>query len=60
MYRNVVYNSYKQSIQLFTWNENGDRVVDTVNFKPYLYLEDNSGDKTTIFGTKAKKKIKYA
>ena len=57
MYRNVVYNSYKQSIQLFTWNENGDRVVDTVNFKPYLYLEDNSGDKTTIFGTKAKKKI---
>lgn len=56
MYRNAVYNGRDQSITLFTWNEEGRRVVNTVTVNPYLYVEDSRGEKTTIYGTKAKKK----
>lgn len=56
-YRNCVYNSRNQSVKLFTWDESGKRIQCDVSVSPYLYIEDNSGDKTTIFGTKAKKKI---
>jgi len=56
-YRNCVYNSRDQSVKLFTWDEAGKRIQCDVSVSPYLYIEDNAGDKTTIFGTKAKKKI---
>jgi DNA polymerase elongation subunit (family B) len=57
MYRNAVYNGREQSLSLFTWDENGKRVVNTVSVNPYLYVEDARGDKTTIYGTKAKKRV---
>ena len=56
MYRNVVYNGRDQSITLFGWNENGDRTRHECTFEPYLYVEDPRGDKTSIFGTKVKKR----
>jgi DNA polymerase elongation subunit (family B) len=57
MYRNAVYNGRDQSVNLFTWDNEGKRVMHTVSFNPYLYVEDYGGDKTTIYGTKAKKRI---
>jgi DNA polymerase elongation subunit (family B) len=56
MYRNAVYNGREQSVNLFTWDTEGNRVVNTVTVNPYLYVEDSRGDKNTIYGTKAKKK----
>lgn len=56
-YRNCVYSSRTQSVRLFTWDTEGKRVQYDVSVSPYLYVEDNSGDKKTIFGTKAKKRI---
>lgn len=56
-YRNCVYSSRTQSVRLFTWDTEGKRVQCDVSVSPYLYVEDNNGDKKTIFGTKAKKKI---
>ena len=55
-YRNVVYNNRDQCINLFTWDQDGKRVMHTCSFEPYLYIEDNRGDKTSIYGTKVKKK----
>ena len=57
MYRNAVYSGRDQSVNLFTWDTDGRRVMHNVSFNPYLYIEDQSGDKTTIYGTKAKKRI---
>ena len=58
-YRNVVYNNRDQCINLFTWDEDGKRVMHTCSFEPYLYVEDNRGDKTSIYGTTVKKKNRY-
>lgn len=56
-YRNCVYNSREQSVRLFTWDKDGMRVAYDVSVNPYLYTEDSTGDKKTIYGTKAKKRI---
>ena len=55
-YRNVVYDTYKQQINLFTWDSSGKRVMRTIPFEPYLYVEDPKGSYNTIFGTKARLK----
>jgi DNA polymerase elongation subunit (family B) len=55
-YRNCVYNSRNQTVELFAWDQDGERARFEVSFQPYLYVEDERGDKKTIFGTKAKKK----
>lgn len=57
MYRNAVYNGRNQSVELFTWDETGKRVKYSVSCAPYLYVEDPRGDRTTIYGTKAKKRV---
>jgi len=56
MYRNAIYNSNEQAIKLFTWDEDGKRVLNTVSCTPYLYVDDPRGEKTSIFGTKVRKK----
>ena len=55
-YRNVVYNGRQGCINLFTWDNEGKRVMRECTFEPYLYVEDNRGTKTSIFGTKLKKR----
>jgi DNA polymerase elongation subunit (family B) len=39
MYRNVVYESAKEQMRLFTWDEDGNRIVTTQSYNPYLYIE---------------------
>jgi len=56
MYRNVVYNGREQKVTLFTWDESGKRINYDCSFSPYLYVEDNRGEKTSIYGTKVKRK----
>jgi len=56
MYRNAVYNGSNQTVTLFTWDENGDRVVREATCEPYLYVEDPRGDKTSIYDTKIRKR----
>lgn len=56
-YRNCVYNSRDQSIVLFGWDTEGKREQFKVSVAPYLYIEDPAGDKKTIYGTRAKKKV---
>jgi len=55
-YRNLVYDGRRGCVNLFTWDKDGKRVMHECSFEPYLYVEDNRGDKTSIFGTKVKKK----
>lgn len=56
MYRNAVYNGRNQSVTIFSWDENGKRISFESTFHPYLYIEDPRGDKTSIYGTKVKKR----
>jgi len=56
MYRNVVYNGREGTVTLFGWDKDGNRTRGESSFEPYLYTEDPRGDKTSIFGTKVKKR----
>ena len=56
MYRNVVYNGREGTVTLFGWDKDGNRTRGECSFEPYLYTEDPRGDKTSIFGTKVKKR----
>ena len=57
MYRNVSYLPQTQTIQLYTWDENGKRVTISSTYEPYVYLETNNApDAMSIFNTKLKKK----
>ena len=57
MYRNAVYDQDHECVRLFTWDENGKRIVTTNTCEPYLYLETKlDEDATSIFNTKLKKK----
>jgi len=56
MYRNCVYNNKTKSIHLWTWDANGNRVFQELDYSPYLYLESKSGDSKSIYGTLLKKK----
>ena len=55
-YRNVVYNGRNRSVNLFTWDTDGKRVMHECSFEPYLYLENPSGSKTSIYGTKVRQR----
>lgn len=58
MYRNVCYNPRDESVTLFTWNKNGERIMTDVSFNPYLYVETTlKSDATSIFETPLRKKI---
>ena len=57
MYRNVVYDPAHQSMRLYTWSEDGDRIAVDTTYNPYFYYEDPSGrDGTSLFNTKLTKK----
>lgn len=50
MFRNIVYDGRKSLINLFTWNDDGDRVHQTYDFKPYLYInKDDGSDGISIY-----------
>lgn len=53
-YRNAVYNYKTETVELYTWSENGDRIITSVKCHPYFYYEDNNGHETSIFNTKLK------
>lgn len=56
-YRNVAYNPKNESMKLFTWDENGNRISYDVSYCPYLYIESNNKpDSTSIFNTPLKKR----
>lgn len=56
MYRNIVFDSRKSIINLFTWNSEGERCMETYNFRPFLYVKHPDGkDGTSIYGEKLKK-----
>lgn len=56
MYRSAYWDYKSKCIKLFTWNENGERIIVDRTFKPYLYIEDKRGEYTSIFGTPLTKK----
>lgn len=56
MYRNAVYNNREKSVFLYTWEENGNRVTQKWDYKPYLMLEDKNGEHKSIYGTSLKKR----
>ena len=56
MYRNVSYSPREQTINLYTWDENGKRITVPSTYEPYVYLETNNApDALSIFNTKLKK-----
>lgn len=56
MYRYACWDGRSKCIKLFTWNDKGERVILDKPYKPYLYIEDNKGTYTSIFGTPLIKK----
>jgi DNA polymerase elongation subunit (family B) len=57
VYRNVSYSPRDQTINLYTWDENGKRITVPSTYEPYIYLETNNApDALSIFNTKLKKK----
>ena len=58
MYRNVCYNPRDETVTLFTWDDNGQRVAMDMSYNPYLYIETTmKGEGTSIFETPVRKKI---
>tara|TARA_R110000796_G_scaffold20781_4_gene61630 strand:- start:2730 stop:4835 length:2106 start_codon:yes stop_codon:yes gene_type:complete len=55
-YRNAIYDGREGVVKLFCWDEDGNRIVTTTTHEPYLYVENPTGDKVSIFGTAVKKK----
>ena len=58
MYRNVCYNPRDETVTLFTWDDNGQRIAVDMSFNPYLYIETTmKGDATSIFETPVRKRL---
>lgn len=55
-YRNAVYDPREEAVELFTWDDDGNRIVTTKQYKPYLYIENMKGGFTSIFNTPLQKK----
>lgn len=51
MYRNAVYSNKERKVFLWTWDENGERIREEHDFKPYILLEDKKGTEKSIYGT---------
>lgn len=58
MYRNVCYNPRDETVTLFTWDDNGQRIAIDMSFNPYLYVETSlKSDATSIFETPLRKRM---
>lgn len=58
MYRNLYYDQPNQCVHLFTWDKDGNRVVNQCSYQPYLYVETHQKtDYKSIYKTNLKKKI---
>lgn len=58
MYRNVCYNPRDETVTLFTWNKDGQRMMSDVSFNPYLYIETTlEPDAYSIFETPLRKRL---
>jgi DNA polymerase elongation subunit (family B) len=55
-YRNAVYNSREQTVDVYTWTEDGDRIHTSVPCLPYFFYEDINGEDTSVFNTPLRKK----
>jgi len=57
MYRNIYYDQREQLMKLFTWDEDGKRIVADCSYSPYLYVETKQETNyKSIFKTNLKKK----
>ena len=59
MYRNVAYMSRDQTVRLYTWDKDGKRVWFDLPYRPYLYIEPGTkqrSDKISLFKTNLRKK----
>lgn len=54
MYRNCVYSNRDKQIKLWTWDKDGNRVFQELDYCPYIYLESKNGECSSIYGTKLK------
>lgn len=54
MYRYACWD--KNCIKLFTWNQDGERIIVDREYSPYLYVESDRGKYKSIFGTNLEKK----
>ena len=55
-YRNACYNPREQTVEVYTWSEEGARISYTTRFAPYFFVEDPKGDETSIFNTRLRKR----
>ena len=56
MYRNVVFDGKTNSIFLYTWDQEGNRITEQYPFKPYLYVNHPRGtDGVSIYNEPLKK-----
>jgi DNA polymerase elongation subunit (family B) len=51
-----VYSNKDRKIFIWTWDENGERIREEHDFKPYILLEDKKGTEKSIYGTALKKR----
>jgi len=55
-YRNVYYNPREGLVKIWTWDASGNRIVNDISFKPYIYVESqNIKDATSIYNTPLRK-----
>lgn len=52
MYRNIHFDNYSSTMHLWTWDEDGNPVVQQHTFKPYIYIESKKeSELKTIYDT---------
>lgn len=59
MYRNLTYDPRSQSVNLDTWDDDGEPITVSCSYEPYLYIEPKSKIQTpytSLHGTKLERK----
>ena len=55
-YRNAVYLPQEECVKVFSWDKDGNRMSFTSTYSPYVMLEDSTGQDTSIFNTRLRKR----